>query len=225
VDDILANIRKSVESELDSLSNGSARPSRGGMMRHALQEMRENMTPVATVPPSRAQLDVLDLRSRIKRKVESLELAQSEPPPAPPVTALVPRRRDFSGILAGTPQPAPQLRPSFADEDVQNDLHYAQPQWQAEEPHYDYATDHEAQHYAEHQYAPLMSPDTEAMTESSFQDLSNAILARAAGERSIEDMTRDILHGMLKQWLDENLPGIVEAIVREEIQRVARKGR
>lgn len=223
MDDILANIRKSVESELDSLSNGSSNPGRGGMMRHALQEMRDNMTSATAAPTSRAQLDVLDLRSRIRRKVESLELARSEPPPAPPAKALVPQRRDFSGILAGSPQPAPQLRPSFADDDVQNDLHYAQPH--AEESHYAYATDHEAQYHPEHPQAPLMSPDTEAMTESSFQDLSNAILARAAGERSIEDMTRDILHGMLKQWLDENLPGIVEAIVREEIQRVARKGR
>jgi uncharacterized protein len=33
------------------------------------------------------------------------------------------------------------------------------------------------------------------------------------------------LRGMLKQWLDANLPSIVEDMVREEIQRVARRGR
>jgi cell pole-organizing protein PopZ len=29
---------------------------------------------------------------------------------------------------------------------------------------------------------------------------------------------------MLKQWLDQNLPRIVEQLVREEIERVARRG-
>jgi cell pole-organizing protein PopZ len=30
---------------------------------------------------------------------------------------------------------------------------------------------------------------------------------------------------MLKQWLDQNLPGLVERLVAEEIERVARRGR
>jgi hypothetical protein len=38
-------------------------------------------------------------------------------------------------------------------------------------------------------------------------------------------MTRDLLRGMLKHWLDANLPGLVERLVREEIERVARRGR
>ena len=44
-------------------------------------------------------------------------------------------------------------------------------------------------------------------------------------DRSIEDMTRELLRGLLKQWLDDNLPRMVEQIVREEIERVARRGR
>ncbi|MCL4855080.1 MAG: DUF2497 domain-containing protein, partial [Bryobacteraceae bacterium] len=51
------------------------------------------------------------------------------------------------------------------------------------------------------------------------------ILTRATSDRSIEDMTRDLLRGMLKQWLDDNLPALVERLVREEIERVARRGR
>jgi cell pole-organizing protein PopZ len=35
-------------------------------------------------------------------------------------------------------------------------------------------------------------------------------------------MVREMLRPMLKQWLDENLPAIVERLVRSEIQRVAR---
>ena len=40
-----------------------------------------------------------------------------------------------------------------------------------------------------------------------------------------ENMTREILRPMLKAWLDENLPSLVERLVRAEIQRVARGGR
>ena len=50
-------------------------------------------------------------------------------------------------------------------------------------------------------------------------------MARALGERSIEDMTQDLLKGMLRSWLDAHLPGLVEKLVREEIERVARRGR
>ena len=37
-----------------------------------------------------------------------------------------------------------------------------------------------------------------------------------------ENMTREILRPMLKAWLDEHLPSLVERLVRAEIQRVAR---
>lgn len=40
-----------------------------------------------------------------------------------------------------------------------------------------------------------------------------------------EAMTREMLQPMLKQWLDANLPALVEKLVREEMERVARRGR
>jgi uncharacterized protein len=70
-----------------------------------------------------------------------------------------------------------------------------------------------------------LSRQSEAQTETAFRQLSDALLARASGDRSLEEMTRDMLRTMLKQWLDANLPTIVEDMVREEIQRVARRGR
>ena len=36
-------------------------------------------------------------------------------------------------------------------------------------------------------------------------------------------MTREILRPMIKSWLDEHLPSLVERLVRAEIQRVARR--
>ena len=45
---------------------------------------------------------------------------------------------------------------------------------------------------------------------------------RRAESRSLEDVVRDTLRPMLKAWLDDNLPQLVERLVREEIERIAR---
>ena len=45
-----------------------------------------------------------------------------------------------------------------------------------------------------------------------------------SGETSLEALTRDLLRPMLKEWLDTNLPGIVEAMVEREITRITKKG-
>ena len=71
----------------------------------------------------------------------------------------------------------------------------------------------------------LMSPETINAANSSFNQLADTLMARALGERSIEDMTQDLLKGMLRSWLDAHLPSLVEKLVREEIERVARRGR
>jgi hypothetical protein len=39
-------------------------------------------------------------------------------------------------------------------------------------------------------------------------------------DRTLEDIVREMLRPLLQTWLDENLPGIVERLVREEIARV-----
>jgi cell pole-organizing protein PopZ len=45
-------------------------------------------------------------------------------------------------------------------------------------------------------------------------------LPLGGAERTLEDIVRDLLRPLLQTWLDENLPGIVERLVREEITRV-----
>lgn len=69
---------------------------------------------------------------------------------------------------------------------------------------------------------PLMSGLTGELVSASFEELSEAI--REGHLRSIEDMAQDILRPMLQEWLDDNLPRLVERLVREEIERVARGG-
>lgn len=43
------------------------------------------------------------------------------------------------------------------------------------------------------------------------------------GETSLEGLTRELLRPMLAQWLDDNLPGMVEELVKAEIARIAGK--
>ena len=44
-----------------------------------------------------------------------------------------------------------------------------------------------------------------------------------SGETSLEELTRDLLRPMLAEWLDRNLPPLVERLVKDEIARIAGK--
>lgn len=62
---------------------------------------------------------------------------------------------------------------------------------------------------------------------SALQTLSEPSVAPQivrSGETSLEGLTRELLKPMLKDWLDNNLPPIVEAMVEREITRITKKG-
>lgn len=67
---------------------------------------------------------------------------------------------------------------------------------------------------------PLMSPSTSAAVDSAFNSLAQTVLVQNA--RTLEDLVREMLRPMLKSWLDDNLPTLVERIVKAEIERVSR---
>jgi cell pole-organizing protein PopZ len=52
-----------------------------------------------------------------------------------------------------------------------------------------------------------------------------ALRALSGGEddRRVEDLVRESLTPMLKDWLDRNLPQMVERLVREEIEKMVRR--
>jgi cell pole-organizing protein PopZ len=56
--------------------------------------------------------------------------------------------------------------------------------------------------------------------ESAFNTLAHTVLSNNA--RTLEDLVKEMLRPMLKSWLDDNLPGLVERIVKAEIERVSR---
>lgn len=66
----------------------------------------------------------------------------------------------------------------------------------------------------------LISNATAAAVDSAFNSLAATVLGKNA--RTLEDLVKEMLRPMLKSWLDDNLPSLVERIVRAEIERVSR---
>ena len=67
---------------------------------------------------------------------------------------------------------------------------------------------------------PLLSHSTVAAVDSAFNSLAHTVFAQNA--RTLEDLVKEMLRPMLKSWLDDNLPQVVERIVKAEIERVSR---
>ena len=70
------------------------------------------------------------------------------------------------------------------------------------------------------QQQQILSRSTVSAVESAFNTLANTVLSNNA--RTLEDLVKEMLRPMLKSWLDDNLPGLVERIVKAEIERVSR---
>ena len=68
--------------------------------------------------------------------------------------------------------------------------------------------------------APLLSPDVDTAVGEAFGRL--ATTGQPADSRPVDQIVEDMLRPMLRAWLDDNLPRMVERLVREEIERVSR---
>lgn len=66
----------------------------------------------------------------------------------------------------------------------------------------------------------LISEQTGRQVAAAFGELSEAFAA--SRRRSFDEMAEEMLRPMLQDWLDNNLPHLVERLVREEIERIAR---
>jgi cell pole-organizing protein PopZ len=72
----------------------------------------------------------------------------------------------------------------------------------------------------------LMSEEATAAASAAFDRLSDDMRISGEGESgTLEGLVQDLLRPMMKAWLDNNLPAIVEAAVAEEVERVARRRR
>jgi hypothetical protein len=68
----------------------------------------------------------------------------------------------------------------------------------------------------------LVSEPAAQTASSAFGQLARTVSMPADG-RSLEDVVRELLKPLLKDWLDRNLPAIVETAVQAEVERIARR--
>ena len=239
MESLLASIRKAIDSDIGKNSKSSLPVSQDTPFKGAMRELRVKFDDNLSKPRD-ASAEISELRSKIQKNRGSAGIAEpmprlpslpnaSPPPPPPPAS-----KSGFAGILGGDAETVPwaprirhdvdtpSLRPTIQDHlpPSQNyqgsyeetEIYPEEVGWIDDEPAYVPA-------------AALMSSETSEATESAFNQLADTLMARALGERTIEDMTQDLLRGMLRSWLDSHLPALVEKLVREEIERVARRGR
>ena len=67
--------------------------------------------------------------------------------------------------------------------------------------------------------AGLLSREATAAVGSAFNTLTETVKKH---EPTLEDVVRETLRPMLKSWLDENLPRVVERMVQAEVERITR---
>lgn len=66
----------------------------------------------------------------------------------------------------------------------------------------------------------IISEQAGRQVAAAFEELSEVFAA--SRRKSFDEMAEEMLRPMLQDWLDNNLPLLVERLVREEIERVAR---
>ena len=161
------------------------------------------------------------------------------PPPPPPKPAPAPapaamKQDDIDAMLAGLdepePAPPPKSAPAPAAEDVlelTEAMQAAPPSFRKIDATQDVVFDEPAPRTAEppRPSAPpppqsMLSPATAAAVDSAFSALAQTVLVQNA--TTLEDLVKEMLRPMLQHWLDNNLPTLVERLVRQEIERVAR---
>ena len=242
VEELLATIRKAIDHDISELdrANPNKAPRASGNMSGAMREMRVTY---GEPSPSRQDVDqeLARLRQRVGRpKLEAQFPSNESPPMTRPNVLGEARGGQVSSILAGQREPLPPLRQplplrqSFAREVEEMPPQPIAPMVPEPVPYGAYPAEQvwapEPQMQADPYYQPppqqaLMSPQAAYAAQSSFQALTNALMAQVGGEGRLEEMAKDIMRPMLKQRLDDQLPTLVEKLVREEIERVARRGR
>jgi cell pole-organizing protein PopZ len=125
------------------------------------------------------------------------------PPPEEDVLELTEIAADEPAMIAPEPEPEPYRpppRPRLPDPPAADD------------------SDH------------LVSAHSAAASSAAFAEMTNRLRERRSGEVflgngaiTLEEIVRELLKPMLREWLDDNLPPLVERLVHEEIKRLARE--
>lgn len=174
--------------------------------------------PAPAADASNNQDDIDALLAGLDAATPAPEDRAPEPEPEPEPDVL-----ELTDDMAMDPTPAPPA-PSFHKVEPRDDLEFAEPPppRPMPPPPASYAPlDFDAPPLPPQQ--PILAQSTVSAVESAFNSLAHTVLS--SNVRTLEDLVKEMLRPMLKSWLDDNLPGLVERIVKAEIERVSRGGR
>jgi uncharacterized protein len=194
-------------------------------MEEILASIRRIIADDDTLPGARRQRDEQRRREEDAPAVEAPVISVQNAYPAP--------------VLEPEPEPvAERQQPAPVADIRQLRLNRAAPEpvlEEAEDVEEDYADEPDlsdalvsaaeapVESYEHAESAPLVSADAASSIASHFQALAASMIINDSG--LLQKYAQEMLRPMLKQWLDDNLPVIVERLVRAEIERVARGGR
>ncbi|MBI1181815.1 MAG: DUF2497 domain-containing protein [Alphaproteobacteria bacterium] len=164
-------------------------------------------------------------------------------PPEQDVSEPSPRRPFMVGLsdmmeeVSGEPSPEPEMAdiPRFLDElrgavneaeDRGDEQAQAEPPPAAEPPG-DYRDDYlehtEREGLMEAENDRILSPESALRTSSAFDQLAQTLVSGYEGEdKTLEGVVRAMLKPLMREWLDANLPRIVDEMVQAEIRRLSR---
>lgn len=71
----------------------------------------------------------------------------------------------------------------------------------------------------------IISQPTASAAAGSLARLAGSLRIADVPNQTVEGVVRELLKPMLREWLDRNLPSIVEARVEAELERIARLAR
>lgn len=171
--------------------------------------------PAAPVPASNSQDDIDALLAGLDESTSAEEVrpAHIEPEPEPEPEVL-----ELTDDMAVAPPPAPAPAPvSFRKVEPQDDIEFIDPSAARAAPR---SPSFEQSFDTTPPRQPILGQNTVNAVESAFNALANTVLSNNA--RTLEDLVKEMLRPMLKSWLDDNLPALVERIVKAEIERVSR---
>jgi uncharacterized protein len=172
--------------------------------------------PPPSAPPAPAVSNNQDDIDAMLASLEEDTAAEDVRPPQPDADVF--ELTDEMALPDPPPAPAPRPAASFSKIDPQDDLEFTEAIAAAKASARAPAFQPPAMEAP--MPGPILSRTTVSAVESAFNTLAHTVLSNNA--RTLEDLVKEMLRPMLKSWLDDNLPGLVERIVKAEIERVSR---
>ncbi len=217
----------SAETPADSAATSAAEEDRASEILDLTELMTARLfsEPERAAAPSPAQSPAPDATSEFREPEPAPQFHEPEPEPVPQFEESEPEpvsqfQETEPELQIQEPEPAPQFRMIENYSDASVDAAAEQPAmpWSSEQSVPFVA--HPPEQRGAGERGTLLSSATSAAVDSAFNALAHTVLVQNA--RTLEDLVREMLRPMLKTWLDDNLPGLVERLVRAEIERVAR---